>query len=151
MMNTGVNLPPIVKTKTVPLRPNKAFELFTERMGEWWPTQSHSISGSADAGVRFEGRSGGRVVELAPDGAEYAWADILAWDPPRRFVLSWHPSEQPVAASRLEVRFNAVDEGTEIVLIHAGWEEFPGSDALRRNYDSGWDLVLAPFVSMASA
>ncbi|MDX1619961.1 MAG: metalloregulator ArsR/SmtB family transcription factor [Nitriliruptorales bacterium] len=93
IMETGISLPPIVKTRTVPIPPERAFALFTERMGDWWPTTSHSISASADAGIRFEGRVGGRVVELTPDGEEHAWADVLAWDPPHRFALSWHPTE----------------------------------------------------------
>jgi DNA-binding transcriptional ArsR family regulator len=147
---------PIVKTCTVPLAPADAFELFTARLPEWWPTASHSIS--ADLGhpgvrdIRFEERVGGRVIETAGDGAEYAWADVLAWEPPRRVVLSWHPTPTPTAASRVEVRFRAVPLGTEVELTHTGWEEFGDRAAeLRANYDSGWDPVLLRFATRAGA
>jgi uncharacterized protein YndB with AHSA1/START domain len=116
-------------------------------MGEWWPLVTHSISGSADADVRFEGRVGGRVIEVLPDGDECAWADVLAWDPPERIMLSWHPNREPMAASIVEVRFTVEGDGCRIDLEHRGWEEFGLEQGreLRADYDPGWDMVLAPF------
>jgi hypothetical protein len=96
----------------------QAFELFTARMGEWWPLATHSISASAATGVRFEGRIGGRVVELAEDGSEFVWAAVIAWDPPHRFALAWHPTPEPVAASVLDVAFEPAPAGTRLVLEH---------------------------------
>lgn len=144
MSTSATRIPPVRKTFTVPLPPETAFELFTVRMGEWWPVEKHSISADTAAvrHLRFEGRVGGRVVELTMDGQEYSWADVLAWNPPTRFVLSWHPTTEPVAASRLEVTFRAVEGGTEVVLTHSAWEEFgEEGSALRDRYDTGWDLV----------
>lgn len=150
-MDVTVEHPPVVKTRVVPLAPEDAFELFTGGMDRWWPTASHSIREEV-AGIRFEGRVGGRVVEVGRDGQECAWADVLAWDPPYRFALSWHPSTSPVAASRLEIRFRAVEGGTELRLEHSGWEEFgEGADELRRRYEHGWDVVLEPFGAAAEA
>jgi DNA-binding transcriptional ArsR family regulator len=147
-MSTHTRIAPVVKTRTVPLAVAPAFELFTRRLAEWWPTATHSIS--ADAGgsdrvvdIRFDGRVGGRVTEVTSSGAEHSWADVVAWDPPHRFVLSWHPRVAPTAASRLEVRFRTVDDGTEVLVEHGGWEEF-GDDGvqLRESYDGGWEHVL---------
>lgn len=143
---------PIVKTRVVPIEPAAAFHLFTERMGEWWPTLTHSIEEAEVVGVRFEGRVGGRVVELVADGTESAWADVLAWDPPHRVVLSWHPNKEPRAASTIEVTLTAVDGGTELRLEHRGWEEFGESGhELRENYETGWEPVLAMYVAAAGA
>jgi len=143
--NPTTKIPPVQKSCTVPLPPERAFDLFTARMGEWWPVETHSISANAAAvrALHFEGRVGGRVIEVTADAQEYSWADVLAWNPPTRFVLSWHPATEPLAASRLEVTFRAVEGGTEVVLVHSAWEEF-GEDgaALRDRYDTGWDLVL---------
>lgn len=76
-------------------------------------------------------------------GQEHSWADVLAWNPPTRFVLSWHPSTEPTAASRLEVTFRAVAAGTEVLLEHSAWEEFgERGPQLRNAYDTGWDQVL---------
>lgn len=145
------SIQPVIKRRFVPIEPVAAFDLFTARIGEWWPTATHSISGDEVTAVRFEGRVGGRVVETSRDGSEVPWADVLAWDPPRRLVVSWHPNPNPVAASTLEVRFEPVEGGTEVVLEHRGWEEFgvKGRE-LRENYQSGWDAVLAPYETAAT-
>ena len=143
---------PVSKARTVALPPQKAFELFTRRMGEWWPVATHSIAGEHVAELRFEQHIGGRLVEVADDGTEHSWGEVLAWNPPHRFVLSWHPSAEPTAATTLEVRFApATDGGTELHLQHRGWEEF-GADGekLRGQYEPGWDFVLRPFEEAAS-
>jgi DNA-binding transcriptional ArsR family regulator len=148
VMSHPATIMPVRKTCTVPLTPEAAFALFTRRIGEWWPVGTHSISTdeSAVAGLRFDGRVGGRVVEVTTDGREHSWADVLAWNPPTRFVLSWHPSTEPLAASRLEVSFRPVAAGTEVLLEHSAWEEFGESGGkLRDDYDTGWDLVLGRY------
>jgi uncharacterized protein YndB with AHSA1/START domain len=139
---------PIRKTREVPLDPAAAFDLFTIRMGSWWPLDGHSIAQEHASGVRFEPRVGGRVVELTDDGVEHRWADVIAWDPPYRFALAWHPSIDPDAATVLEVHFTALDSGgTRIELEHRAWEEYGDDDGrrIRENYQSGWDVVLQPF------
>jgi DNA-binding transcriptional ArsR family regulator len=157
-MTTTSGIAPVTKTRTVPLDPAAAFDLFTERIAQWWPVETHSISADGDGrdpgrivDIRFDGRVGGRVTEVLADGTEHAWADVLAWDPPGRFVLSWHPIRSPVAASRLEVRFTTVDGGTRIDLRHDGWEEFGDGAADRRAaYDAGWEPVLDRFVEVVA-
>lgn len=144
---------PVIKTRTVALSPQQAFELFTRRMGEWWPVATHSIAGERVAELRFEEHVGGRLFEVRDDGTEYSWGEVLAWDPPHRFVLSWHPTLEPTAASTLEVRFEpAAAGGTELRLEHRGWEEF-GADgeALRSQYEPGWDFVLRAFEEAVTA
>ena len=97
--------------------------------------------------IRFYGRVGGRLIEVAKDGSEWSWGEVLACNPPHRFVISWHPNKEPLAASTLEVRFNAGRGGeTELYLEHRGWEEFGGhAEALRGQYEPGWDFVLKGF------
>lgn len=136
---------PILKTRTVALEQAAAFDLFTSEMGSWWPIATHSIAQNKATGVRFEPRVGGRVVELTEDGSEHSWADVMTWDPPHRFVLAWHPSLDPEAGSVLDVRFHAVDAGTQIDLDHRGWEEFGQVEgqSFRDAYDPGWEAVLS--------
>lgn len=134
---------PIVKVRVVDLPPEQAFELFTARMGEWWPLRSHSIAENRAVGIRFEGHVGGRVVEVTADGQEHSWGEVEVFEPPQRFVMSWHPSLAPVAASTLEVRFDAVAGGTRVTLEHRDWERFgDAATDLRARYDSGWEPVL---------
>lgn len=144
---------PVRKTRTVPLDPAEAFDLFTTRMGTWWPLTTHSIGEHHATGVRFEAHVGGRVVEATEDGTEHCWGDVIAWDPPHRFVVAWHPSIDPEVATILEVRFGpAPGGGTRVELEHRGWEEYgaEGGTAARAGYQSGWELVLEPFEQASS-
>ncbi len=155
MTESTPRLPSVIKTRTVPLSVEQAFSLFTEKLDTWWPLDGFSIGadvdGSPPVSVRFEGNVGGRVVEIGSDGQERSWADVIAWQPPNRLVLAWHPTLEPVAASILEVRFTDVGDGTEVHLEHRSWEEF-GSDGpqVRSRYEPGWDVVLGPFVAAAT-
>jgi uncharacterized protein YndB with AHSA1/START domain len=138
---------PIQKTRQVPIPRERAFELFTAELGSWWPLATHSVAEHDATGVRFEGWIGGRVVELTKFGDEYVWAEVIAWDPPFRFALSWHPNPQAEAASILDVRFEATADGTTVQLEHHGWEEFGAvkGQELRGDYDSGWEETLTIF------
>ena len=144
---------PVRKTRTVQLDPVDAFDLFTTRMGTWWPLAAFSIGEHNATAVRFEPRVGGRVIESTEDGTEYSWADVIAWDPPHRFVVAWHPSVEPDAATILEVRFRPTSSGgTEVELEHRGWEELGAGhgNTVRGGYQSGWDAVLEPFEKASS-
>ncbi len=151
MTHTNRTVAPVTKERRVPLPPGEAFDLFTRRIGEWWPVATHSIEGDGVAELRFEGRVGGRLVEVAKDGTEWSWGEVLAWNPPHRFVVSWHPSKEPTAASILEVRFTeAPGGGTELYVEHRGWEEFGDrAEELRGQYEPGWDFVLRGFEEAA--
>lgn len=153
MRIAAVAIEPIIKERVVPLALDEAFRLFTTRMGEWWPLATHSIGETEAATIRFEPIVGGRITEILPDGTEHPWADVLAWDPPERFVVSWHPTVSPEAASMLEVRFRPVPGGTALHLEHRGWEEFGQRQGqeLREGYAPGWDIVLGGFTTRADS
>ena len=143
MRRTTEPIEPVRKRRDVPLDPDRAFELFTARMGTWWPLVTHSIAEHDATGIRFEGRVGGRVVELAAGGVEHVWAEVTTWDPPHRLVLSWHPAVEPEAASTVEVRFVPTDDGCRLELDHRDLEEHGEvGRAMRDEYDPGWDQVL---------
>ena len=143
MRRTTEPIEPVRKRRDVPLTPDRAFELFTDRMGEWWPLPTHSIAERDATGIRFEGRVGGRVVELTADGTEHVWAEVRTWDPPHRLVLSWHPAVDPEAASTVEVRFVATDAGCRLELDHVDLEEHGEvGRAMREQYEPGWEQVL---------
>ena len=58
----------------------------------------HPLHRRQDAvGIRFETGVGGVVVELTAGGGEHIWAEVTEWDPPRHFVLNWHPRIDPTA------------------------------------------------------
>lgn len=138
-MSTAETLAAIRKTITVDASVEKAFETFTRGMASWWPSGSHRVFEEGSS-VVFEERLGGRVFERATDGEEADWADVIAWEPPHRFVLRWrvNPKRGP---TEVEVRFAPEDGGTRVDLEHRGWDDAEG----RANYHTGWDPVLARF------
>ncbi|RPI04718.1 MAG: ATPase, partial [Actinobacteria bacterium] len=69
-----VDISPLEFTVDVEQSIDEAFALFTERIGTWWPTQTHSIGEERVAEVVFEPRVGGRLIERLDDRTEYAWA-----------------------------------------------------------------------------
>lgn len=46
------------------------------------------------------------MVEITTEGVEHVWAEIAVWEPPRRFVLLWHPGLPASRAQDVEVPFS---------------------------------------------
>ncbi len=138
---------------TVPAAPERAFQVFADRIGSWWPKE-YSIGESDMADFVVEPRAGGRWYEIGVDGAQCDTGRVLAYEPPHRLVLAWHLTANwqfdpdPEHASEVEVRFAAVAGGTEVVLEHRGFQAH-GTDApaVRGTVDSpgGWDFCLAAY------
>ena len=90
----------------------RAFSVFTEGIGTWWPPEHHILQGEL-AEMVFEPRQGGHVYDRGVDGSECRWARVLAYEPPTRFVISWDINTQwqveldPARTSEVEVRFVA--------------------------------------------
>jgi uncharacterized protein YndB with AHSA1/START domain len=130
-------IPPVVKTVVVRCPPATAFRVFTAEIGQWWPLADFSLGGAADC--RFESHVGGRLYQVAPDGQETSWGHVLAWDPPHAVAFSWQVQCSPEEAQRIDVSFRPVAEGTEVRLVHAGWDKLKARAAERREaYDGGW-------------
>jgi uncharacterized protein YndB with AHSA1/START domain len=141
-MSTTESLAAITKTVTVDASVETAFEIFTRQISSWWPRGSHSLFEERE-GIVFEERVGGRVYEQsAAGGEEGEWADVLAWEPPDRFVLRWrvNPKRGP---TEVEVRFTPENGATRVDLEHRGWDDAEG----RANYDTGWDFILGRYVA----
>lgn len=139
--------PALVKTVTVPVDPNRAFELFTGQLASWWPLDTHSVGRTGATTVSLDGRVGGQIVETIADGRHETWGTISDWEPPRLVSFSWHPGTPAEEATQVTVRFTESAEGTDVELVHSGWDNRPDSVAARRMYDSGWDYVLGRYIA----
>jgi uncharacterized protein YndB with AHSA1/START domain len=144
------DLEPLIKQVTVSLDAARAFRLFTDGVAGWWPLVSHSVEGEHAATCRFEPYVGGRFYETARAGTEHTWGTILAWEPPHRIVLTWHPGRDGSTAQEVEVTFHPVADGTRVRLVHRGWQALEAdAPRVRANYDAGWTLVLSRFAEAA--
>jgi uncharacterized protein YndB with AHSA1/START domain len=131
----------IVKSVILACDPGRAFALFTEHAGLWWPA-ARRHSKDANSTIRME--ACGRFFERSTDGTEVQLGVVRQFEPPRRLLLDWYPGTGPENPTQVEVTFEAVDGGTRVTVRHspgsAGPAAFEGS-ALA--YDRSWDLVLA--------
>jgi hypothetical protein len=137
------DLEPLRASILVTRSPADAFAIFTERIASWWPLdEGHSVYAAECASCGIEPRVGGEVFELAKDGRRAVWGTVIAWEPPRRFAMTWHPGRTPDTAQEVELRFVPVTAGTRVELEHRGWSKL-GVDApkARKAYENGWAVV----------
>ena len=134
----------------------RAFTVFTDDIGSWWPPEHHILQGEL-ARMVFEPHVGGHVYDEATDGTVCRWARVVAYEPPHRVVISWDLNLQwqvetdPSKTSEVEVRF--VPEGprrTRVELEHRhldrhsdGWEQMRAAVAS----PDGWGLGLSRFAA----
>jgi uncharacterized protein YciI len=135
------DVPPIRREILVDAGPQAAFEVFTARLGRWWPVAGHSVYG-AGATVAFED---GQLVERAADGRRAVWGTVTRWEPPSAVAFSWHPGRPADAAGHVEVTFAAAGPQTLVTLEHSGWEAYADPAATRAEYDLGWPVVLQSY------
>jgi uncharacterized protein YndB with AHSA1/START domain len=133
-------LPPIEIDTLVPCGTHAAFDYFTRDIARWWPLAQYSCSEERAAGVSFDG---GKLVETDRDGKQYVWGTVLAWEPGRCLVMTWHPGTPPEIATTITVTFDAAGTSTRVRLVHSGWERLgdKATDA-RGSYAGGWPTVL---------
>jgi uncharacterized protein YndB with AHSA1/START domain len=127
--------------------PAHAFEVWTTRIGSWWP-RDHTVSGEVGTRVVLEGHDGGRIFERAPDGREHDWGRVTAWEPPSRLAYRWHLGQHPGDATDVEIRFIATGSATRVEIEHAGWESLgERAGTLRQRNQLGWDTLLPYFAA----
>jgi len=138
----------------------RAFSVFTDGIGSWWPADHHILQAEL-AEMVFEPREGGHVYDRGADGSECRWARVLAYEPPSRVVISWdidthwQLETDPEKTSEVEVRFVAeTADRTRVELEHRrlehhgeGWEQM--RDAV--GSPGGWSRGLGQFAEAARA
>jgi hypothetical protein len=144
------------KTLNVEVPIEKAFQIFTERMGAWWPA-THHVGNIPFKNVLIEPRAGGRWYEINVEGMEGEWGSVAAWEPPNKVVLYWHlqPNFQfdPDVSKASEVVLEFVREGAEKTRVefeHRHLERHgEGWQKMGEQVDGGWNTVLAEYVKAA--
>ena len=143
-------LAPLVKTIEVDCDVERAFDVFTRGIDDWWPVAGHSLDEEKVESIVFESGIGGRILERWHDGTERSWGEISAWEPPHRIAFSWLPNPDTGKSTQIEVRFRAAGSRTEVTLEHRGWERSTDDEGRRANYDTGWDGVLGLYAESAA-
>jgi uncharacterized protein YndB with AHSA1/START domain len=159
-MTTQVTGSSVSRSIAVDVGIERAFAVFTEGIGTWWPESHHILDGELKEMV-FEPRAGGHIRDIATDGGECRWSRVLEYEPPTRVVFSWDISlhwqiePDPSRCSEVEVRFIPDgDDRTLVELEHRhidrhgeGWERM--RDAV--GSPGGWSLESFASAAQASA
>jgi uncharacterized protein YndB with AHSA1/START domain len=151
-MTATIKLAPVRKSITVEAPLGKAFEVFTARLGRWWPT-AYSIGKSPMKNAIIEPRTGGRWYEVGEDGSECDWGDVLKWEAPERVLLAWRITADwkydPDLLTEIDIRFVALGENsTRVDLEHRLLENLgEAAEAVRKIFDTepGWGTLLAAY------
>lgn len=137
---------------TVAVSAERAFQVFTEQFDRIKPREHNLLAPEPIAETVFETRVGGHVYDRGENGSVCRWARVLAFDPPRRFVISWDisPSWQlvtdPDEASEVEVTFTPDGpDRTRVDLEHRHLERHGEQwESMRDGVagEGGWPLYL---------
>ncbi len=145
---------PVVRTITVAAPQERAFKVFTEQFGSWWPRE-YSIGEAEMADFVLEPKVGGRWYEVGVDGTECDTGRVTAYEPPDRVVFAWQLDgtwqfDPDIShASEVEVRFIAEGpHSTRVELEHRGFENHgDGAQGVHGGVDNpqGWSYCLDRF------
>lgn len=156
---TPLRRPPIRQATVVRSDADHAFGVFVRTLGVWWPVQPFSAGQEQVRDVTLEPRLGGRIYETWQDGTVREWGELLVWQPPHRFTMTWTCTPAP---TEVELTFTPLGPAlTRVAVEHRGWEAL--SDAqlsddcalpggyTSGSYSKGWTVILARFAAAAEA
>jgi hypothetical protein len=129
--NDSVTVTTVVRTG-----PAEAFRIFTDEIDAWWKRGSRYRL--RDGVLRFDG---GRLFE-----GDEPIARVTAWEPGVRLhlVLTTWPFQQS-EQTEVEIRFQAIGNGTRVTVEHRGWKRPSGAAEFRTVVGLWWGAVLPGF------
>jgi uncharacterized protein YndB with AHSA1/START domain len=151
-MNTSLKRSVVVEAPI-----ERAFEVFTKQFGSFKPPE-HNLLAVQIAETVFEPQVGGYVYDRGVDGTVCRWARVLAYEPPKRVLLSWNISPRwqietdPDKVSEWEVRFTSeTPQRTRVEIEHRKLERHgEGWEGVRDGVggDQGWPLYLQRYIEV---
>ncbi|HEX3593295.1 MAG TPA: SRPBCC domain-containing protein [Pseudonocardiaceae bacterium] len=147
---TQLRRPPVRQATLVRSDVAHTFAVFVRTLAQWWPLRPFSSGQERVAEVTVEERVGGRVFETWDDGTVVEWGELLEWDPPTLFTMTWHHTPKP---TEVELTFTALEEKlTRVAVEHRGWEALSEAELSQdcalpggynnESYSKGWQIIL---------
>lgn len=148
---TFLRPPPVRQSTIVRSDIEHTFDAFVRTIGAWWPADPFSAGQDRVRDIVIERRPGGRVFERWADGTEVDWGELLAWEPPARFSMTWLQTPVP---TEVELSFTALGPAlTRITVEHRGWEALTEEQLAQDcalpggyragSYSAGWAQILS--------
>jgi len=151
-----MSIAPVKCSVEVKAPANRAFELFAQKMGAWWP-RGKTPGARPHADLVIEPHDNGRWFERDAEGQETPWGTVLSWEPPRRLLLGWQLDQnfRYDAGLRMEVEilFEELGTGgTRVSLEHRNLEQLGAeAEVFAGKVRSGWPERLGNFAQHAAA
>lgn len=141
-------------TETVPLPPQRAFDIFVEQMDTWWPRQgvfpySFAPTGAFPRHIQFEARLNGRYFETFSDGREYTIGRISEWDPPISLSYTWRDPSW-TGETTITLNFAGNTDATTVTYAQDGFAA-AGVPQLIPYYQIGCRQTLAAYIAHCRA
>lgn len=129
----------VIVSLRVEATPARAFEAFTQEIGQWWrPNGLFRLTPSGDGVLRFEAGENGRLIAAFADGRTFEVGRITAWAPGERIAFTWRQASfAPDQLTHVEVRFEPVGNETRVTVEHRGWDAIPQQHAARHGFPLG--------------
>lgn len=125
----------LVVRRTIKAPIGRVYEAWTkpELLRQWWGPRPVTCS-AAEMDVRAGGAY--RIGNELPDGSVLWISGVFeVVEPPHRLVYSWEIDRGASRErSRVTVRFEPRDDGTEVIVVH----EQIDSEATRIDHEKGW-------------
>lgn len=113
--------------------PEVVFDAFTGDIALWWrPNGLFSFTPRSPGLMAFEDD---RLVERLASGRVFEVGKVKVWERGARLVFGWRQASfAPGMDTEVEVRFEAVDEGTRVTVEHRGWDSVPAENVARHGF-----------------
>jgi hypothetical protein len=122
-------------TTVVAVDPATAFEVFTEEVDAWWKHgPRYRAGGDRKSTMRFEPGVGGRLLEVYDEEVleSYELGRVRVWKPGERLTFQMRGRDLgPGEGTEVEIRFEKVDAGTRVTVVHGGWDAFADDHPVR--------------------
>lgn len=132
---------PLIKSVTLRCSVEHAFETFTAKVDHWWPSGHRRYKASK---IRLDTSEHGQLVEQAPTGETFVFADVYDCEAPNKICLEWHPGKSSTPTD-VTITFEQDGDFTNVKVVHG-----EGKSALGAQWDDrvalfamGWIAVMA--------
>lgn len=130
----------VVVALRIAASPARVFEAFTQEIAAWWrPNSLFAFTPRSPGVMAFEdGEGGRRLVERLASGKVFEVGKVRVWSPGERLVVGWRQAAfTPDMDTEVEVRFEAVEDGTRVTVEHRGWDSVPQTHVARHTFPDG--------------
>ena len=103
-----------------------------------------------DRSIELEPKLGGKFALLMPDGTVNVTGKVIAWDPPRKFAVTWQVAWPPEFAKLPEchVTYEIAPAGEAVRLTMTESHSWDVPDAILSGGRSGWPAILSALKSL---